>query len=180
MAPGYGAFVTEAVGFRLTADIVALICFIFAALYFVLAGGPEAFKATCKKRQTAIKEGSNDFIRQLGASRDDIDDKLSARSRRSSSFHMLGPTSPNVSRMRMEKTSEEFELRKWGLQGQGGQGLEASLSRERSSQRKRRLYSDIDGTPSPSRFTNLNNSINSPTKMRTGGGSFIVHACEKP
>jgi hypothetical protein len=39
LAPAYGAFVTNAVGFRMTADIVAIMCFVFAAAYFVIAGG---------------------------------------------------------------------------------------------------------------------------------------------
>ena len=49
MAPAYGAIVTEAVGFRMTADIVAIICFFFAVVYFALAGGLTAFKTSCKR-----------------------------------------------------------------------------------------------------------------------------------
>ena len=43
IAPIYGSFIVEAVGFRMGADIVAILCFVFSALYFILAGGPTAF-----------------------------------------------------------------------------------------------------------------------------------------
>ena len=49
IAPAYGAFMTEAVGFRVTSDVVAIICFVFAFAYFVLAGGVEAFRNSCKR-----------------------------------------------------------------------------------------------------------------------------------
>ena len=187
VAPGYGAFVTEAVGFRLTADIVAVICFVFAALYFVLAGGPEAFKTTCRKSQEDRRD--NDFIRELGAAKDDLDDQVSFRSRKSSSFHMLGPTSPDISRMRLQSTVEEHHIRMQyglGIQGQGGQTSIETMMQNRekntTSSRKKRLYSDIDGTPSPNRFGGLNSSINegtTPTRLRSGG-SFFKQACDRP
>ena len=50
IAPGYGAFMVEAFGFRVTSDVVGLLCVFFAFLYFVLAGGAKAFKDTCRKR----------------------------------------------------------------------------------------------------------------------------------
>ena len=40
---------TESVGFRMTADVAAIICFVFAVTYFALAGGPTAFSSTCRK-----------------------------------------------------------------------------------------------------------------------------------
>lgn len=52
IAPTYGSFVTEAVGFRMTADIVSMICFFFAISYFILAGGREAFVKTCKAKRS--------------------------------------------------------------------------------------------------------------------------------
>ncbi len=52
LAPAYGAFVTDAVGFRMTSDIVAVICFFFAFAYVCIAGGPQAFKNTFKKKST--------------------------------------------------------------------------------------------------------------------------------
>ena len=48
IAPAYGSFVTEAVGFRMTCDIVAIICFVFALVYVIVAGGVSAFATTCK------------------------------------------------------------------------------------------------------------------------------------
>ena len=65
VAPAYGSTLTEAVGFRVTADIVAIICFVFALVYFALAGGPEAFGTTCRKEKTeeaAALEGSRGKI----------------------------------------------------------------------------------------------------------------------
>ena len=49
IAPAYGAIMTESVGFRMTADVAAIICFVFAVAYFALAGGPTAFSSTCRK-----------------------------------------------------------------------------------------------------------------------------------
>lgn len=46
IAPAYGSFLTEAVGFRMTCDIVAIILFVFAILYFAIAGGAEAFRSS--------------------------------------------------------------------------------------------------------------------------------------
>ena len=57
IAPIYGSFVTEAVGFRMASDIVALICLFFGVAYFVVAGGAEAFKKTCKKQSNG-QQGS--------------------------------------------------------------------------------------------------------------------------
>lgn len=49
IAPAYGSFVTEAIGFRMTSDIVAILCLAFAISYFSLAGGMSAFRMTCKR-----------------------------------------------------------------------------------------------------------------------------------
>ena len=49
IAPAYGSFVTEAIGFRMTSDIVAILCLVFAISYFFLAGGLAAFRMTCKR-----------------------------------------------------------------------------------------------------------------------------------
>ena len=62
MAPGYGAFMTEAVGFQMTADVVAIVCFIFATIYFLIAGGFTAFRSSFKKKSTtepSSEEASN-------------------------------------------------------------------------------------------------------------------------
>ena len=50
IAPVYGSFMVEAVGFRVTCDIVGLICIAFALLYFVVAGGASAFRETCRAK----------------------------------------------------------------------------------------------------------------------------------
>ena len=41
----------EAVGFRTTSDVVAIICLFFAFIYFALGGGPTAFRQTCKSKK---------------------------------------------------------------------------------------------------------------------------------
>ena len=46
LSPPYGSFMTARHGFRTTSDVVAIICFIFSLLYFVLGNGPEAIKMT--------------------------------------------------------------------------------------------------------------------------------------
>ena len=42
----YGSTMKDLLGFRLTADIVALICLVFGLTYFFIGGGVEAFKTT--------------------------------------------------------------------------------------------------------------------------------------
>ena len=61
IAPAFGSFLTERIGFRLTSDSVAIICFVFAFLYFALAGGPEAFKNSfrTKKLQNSSDQENN-------------------------------------------------------------------------------------------------------------------------
>ena len=39
---------TATYGFRITADVVAIICFVFALLYFFICDGAEAFATTCR------------------------------------------------------------------------------------------------------------------------------------
>lgn len=55
MAPAYGSFLTEAFGFRITCDYVAIICAIFALVYFCFGGGIQAIKLTHKKRKAELK-----------------------------------------------------------------------------------------------------------------------------
>ena len=42
----YGSTATAKLGFRLTADIVAIICFVFGIVYFLFGDGLEAFRTT--------------------------------------------------------------------------------------------------------------------------------------
>lgn len=51
IAPLYGSNMTSAVGFRLTSDYVAIICFAFALIYFECGGGADAFIKTGKNLQ---------------------------------------------------------------------------------------------------------------------------------
>jgi len=61
MAPTFGSFSFAAYGFRTTTDIVTLISFVFALLYFVIANVPEAFKTTCRDRR--VKRGDDAYDR---------------------------------------------------------------------------------------------------------------------
>ena len=72
---------TEAVGFRMTSDVVALLCMFFAILYFACAGGIEAFRKTCRpKKQQLNASREDDFFNM----KEDTDDVLSLKKRNSS------------------------------------------------------------------------------------------------
>ena len=43
-APTYGSWMFERTGFRVTSDIVALICLVFSIIYLVLGDGIKAFQ----------------------------------------------------------------------------------------------------------------------------------------
>ena len=72
IAPVYGSVMVEAIGFRLTCDVVGLICIFFALLYFVVAGGATAFRETCRanRRSTSTSkhidpvENDDDFKKE--------------------------------------------------------------------------------------------------------------------
>ena len=53
MGPIFGASLYASVGFRLTEDIMALICIVLAILYFFLAEGMSAVRDTCKGSPSA-------------------------------------------------------------------------------------------------------------------------------
>lgn len=143
LAPAYGAFVTEAFGFRVTADIVAVICLVFSIVYFAVAGGPEAFRNSCRSQR---RSQVNDDFRKLAALKADHDDTISGKSHRSrlSSFRMLGPTTPVVSRMRIQSTIEDLSPALFEHTiGEDGERVPASPIRKVGGNRTRRLFSDI-------------------------------------
>ena len=94
---------------------------------------------------------------------------MSKRSRKSSSFHMLGATPAKVTKLRVQATFEDYEL----IPTSPALGAVDERRESRSPTKNRsRIYSDIDGTP-PGR-DNLNSSINqTPTRIRNRGGSFV-------
>ena len=55
LAPIFGAFVTQAVGFRLTTDIMVLVLSTFALIYFAFADGKTAFRTTCRRSAPSSK-----------------------------------------------------------------------------------------------------------------------------
>ena len=111
-------------------------------------------------------------MEKLGGLRVGGDENLSVRSRRSSSFHMVGPTAPTVSRMRIASVIEDLspdvkpradtnEMVGIGLIPTNA--LNTPYSKDRSpgysSRKRRRLFSDVDGLTPPGTFSRLN-SIN--------------------
>ena len=151
VAPAYGSFMTEAVGFRMTSDVVALLCMFFAILYFACAGGVEAFRKSCRPtRPTVRTDRSDDFFNM----KHETDDVLSLRSRKNSSFCMIGPTSPTVSRMRLNSLMEdEFKLEQMELYDQSGLKIDEDDSgtpvgaRRRAQHGRLRIHSDADFSP---------------------------------
>lgn len=107
VAPAYGALVSEALGFRLTSDIVALICFIFGAVYFALAGGFTVCSNLCQPhaQSKSRKESDSLWLYDVDS---EIEREPSQGRRLRSGFLMLGPTSLEVSRLRLESTMRDY------------------------------------------------------------------------
>ena len=65
IGPIFGAFVTGAVGFRMTTDIMVIILCFHAVFYFALADGKAAFRSTCGRVQNISKfeANDNDFLK---------------------------------------------------------------------------------------------------------------------
>ena len=94
----YGSFLTEAYGFRITADIVAIICLVFVTVYFFIAGGAQAFKTTCTNTSESdfFKIERDEFFKMKAEDGGNLDETQGARSR-GSSFMMIEKTSSGVS-----------------------------------------------------------------------------------
>lgn len=60
LAPIFGAFVTQAVGFRKTTDIMVLVLSTYALFYFVFADGKTAFRTTCRRSASSSKAFAKD------------------------------------------------------------------------------------------------------------------------
>ena len=162
VAPGYGAFMTEAVGFKWTSDVVAIICFVFALFYIILAGGFEAFKRTCGKNKNEVDDAYRQAL--FEKSGENVSDAPSRRSK-ASSFHMVGPTPPNVSKMRLERTiSDMSPTFASNLQPTG----EDSLRMPKKRLRTQRINSDVGGG-----FANHGSQFSSLEKTRNRAASFL-------
>ena len=114
IAPAYGSFMVEAVGFRVTSDVVGLLCVFFALLYFVSAGGASAFRETCRKKRaqntgtstpTDPAANDNDFFWLKPVEQDEVSHH--SRKSRTSSFYSLSPYSPLLQRMRIGSLVQE-------------------------------------------------------------------------
>ena len=100
LAPIYGSFVTDAVGFRKTADIAAMICFAFALAYFILAGGVEAFRETCKSKKVDAQDPWESLLNELEEEMNPNDLPTMTKSH-SVNFQMVVPAAPSVNLMRI-------------------------------------------------------------------------------
>lgn len=61
LAPLYGSMSMQSIGWRLTTDVVAIVCLTFAVVYYVLGGGYEAFSKTIEN----FKEKPSDLTEPL-------------------------------------------------------------------------------------------------------------------
>ena len=144
----------EAVGFRVTSDVVGLICIFFALLYFVVAGGASAFRETCRTKRlhstsTSTPAGpavnDNDFFKMQEVEPDAV--SYHSRRSKSSSFYSLSPFSPGLHRMRIDGIVQERTPTRVVAFGAVGANADTSGSGQRS--RGGRLHSDIEGSQVP-------------------------------
>ena len=84
LSPPYGSYMTAAYGFRTTSDVVAIMCFVFALVYFYLGNGPEAIRLTCENYQKMKKTDQ-----LLGDDRDETVSHASKRSKLSKLSSMM-------------------------------------------------------------------------------------------
>jgi len=122
----------------MTADVVAIVCFVFAIIYFVIAGGPAAFRTTCKRNNSTEQHG-NDTSRHSALMEKSRETAQSGRSR-SSSFHMVGPTAPGVSKMRLENLAYDLAPANFAREINADDSIRAGTKK-----RATRLNSDIGG-----------------------------------
>ena len=80
IAPVYGSVMVEAVGFRLTCDVVGLICIFFALLYFVVAGGASAFRETCRANKQSTSTSKHAYPTENDDDFNKVEDAVSCKS----------------------------------------------------------------------------------------------------
>ena len=101
LAPMYGSTSKKMLGFRLTCDIVALICLVFGVMYFFIGDGIEAFQTTVKN----IKQlGDDDNFVEVSNTSYDKKTELD-KERTNTSITIPVPQSLVVSRIRHRHTS---------------------------------------------------------------------------
>jgi hypothetical protein len=67
LAPAYGSLMVEQVGFRITCDVVSILCIAFSLSYFIMGDGYEAFSTTVKNFKASRETGhSDDEYKTLG------------------------------------------------------------------------------------------------------------------
>ena len=70
----------EAVGFRVTSDVVGLICIFFALLYFVVAGGASAFRETCRANKQSTSTSKHAYPTENDDDFNKVEDAVSCKS----------------------------------------------------------------------------------------------------
>ena len=101
-APMYGSTVKDLLGFRLTCDIVALICFVFGLFYFLIGGGIEAFRNTAANIKKA--RGGDDQYERFVDNKS-INTTLKSGDEKNTSITVPVPTTFAVSRLRLHNAS---------------------------------------------------------------------------
>ena len=127
----------------MTSDIVAILCLVFAISYFSLAGGLAAFRMTFKKQKVPSKEVSSDDFFRTKAEKETFDDSISHRSQVTSI--MLGPTTPAVSKMRVQNKIFELASDRYNYNQPDSPILySGSPLLNKKYNMRNRLFSDVD------------------------------------
>ena len=94
----YGSTAKNVLGFRLTCDIVALICLVFGLIYFFVGDGIEAFQTTIRNFKQSVDDDNFEKVTTTSLGKED-------RDLTNTTIHVPVPTSLVVSRIRHRHTS---------------------------------------------------------------------------
>ena len=73
LAPMYGSTAKNVLGFRLTCDIVALICLVFGLIYFFVGDGIEAFRTTIRNFKQSVDDDNFEKVTTTSLDKEDRD-----------------------------------------------------------------------------------------------------------
>ena len=107
LAPMYGSATKDALGFRLTSDIVAIICLVFGIAYFLLGGGIEAFTSTARNLTGAGKRSDTADSFERASTTPTVVSHVSLKTA-GSGARIPVPTPMAVSRMRLKHLSSRI------------------------------------------------------------------------
>ena len=160
------AATAEKVGFGMMTDLMIFFLLFHAMLYFLFAGGKSAFFNTCGKSSRKVITPSkwdfiandNDFLKyrsdqiiDLEKNRPDSSGELSTTSERQTGISV---------RFKKSMLNSPFMMKEMSS---------GDMTMKRKSRHQKRLLSDIDGSPSPGRWSRLNSRNGSPLRA---GSSF--------